>query len=197
MTMTRRALWIVFLAVISSAGIAAAAPQDSAQDKDRAAIAKAVQNYMDSWNSHDVHAVGMSYAEDCDFVNNFRGRDARPSGNGGNVRAVHDRRLQPNESDGESALDPVLEVRCSRSGRGLGDDRREKPGWHFEANAQGDSQSGDDERKRREMAHYHHARARVHEFASDHEPRTDGAACLAASRAVARIVGSRRLRGNN
>ena len=71
MTMTRRALWIVFLAVISSAGIAAAAPQDSAQDKDRAAIAKAVQNYMDSWNSHDVHAVGLSYAEDCDFVNNF------------------------------------------------------------------------------------------------------------------------------
>lgn len=71
MKMTRRALWIVFLAVISSAGIAAAAPQDAAQDKDRAAIAKAVENYMDSWNSHDVHAVGMSYAEDCDFVNNF------------------------------------------------------------------------------------------------------------------------------
>jgi uncharacterized protein (TIGR02246 family) len=71
MKMTWRALWIVFLVVISSARIAAAAPQDSAQDKDRAAIAKSVQTYMDSWNSHDVHAVAMTYTEDCDFVNNF------------------------------------------------------------------------------------------------------------------------------
>jgi uncharacterized protein (TIGR02246 family) len=71
MKMTRRVLWFVFLLVIPSAKIAAAAPQDSAQDKDRGAIAKAVQNYMDSWNSHDVHAVAMTYAEDCDFVNNF------------------------------------------------------------------------------------------------------------------------------
>ncbi len=71
MKMTRRAWWFVFLLVISSARIVAAAPQDSAQDKDRAAIAKSVQNYMDSWNTHDVHAVAMTYTEDCDFVNNF------------------------------------------------------------------------------------------------------------------------------
>jgi uncharacterized protein (TIGR02246 family) len=71
MKMTRRGLWFVLLLVISSAKIAAAAPQDSAQDKDRAAIEKSVQNYMDSWNTHDVHAVAMTYTEDCDFVNNF------------------------------------------------------------------------------------------------------------------------------
>jgi len=71
MKMARRVMWFVLLLAISSARMAAAAPQDAAQDKDRAAIARAVQNYMDSWNSHDVHAVAMSYAEDCDFVNNF------------------------------------------------------------------------------------------------------------------------------
>lgn len=71
MQMTRRELWVVFLLVISSAKIATAAPQDSGQDKDRAAIEKSVQNYMDSWNTHDVHAVAMTYTEDCDFVNNF------------------------------------------------------------------------------------------------------------------------------
>jgi uncharacterized protein (TIGR02246 family) len=71
MKMTRRVLWFGFLLVISSARIAAAAPQDPAQDKDRAAIEGAVQNYMDSWNTHNVHAVAMIYAEDCDFVNNF------------------------------------------------------------------------------------------------------------------------------
>lgn len=60
-----------------------AMPQNSsmgkAEEKDRAAIEKAVQNYMDEWNKHDVHAVAMTYAEDCDFVNNFgtltHGRD--------------------------------------------------------------------------------------------------------------------------
>jgi len=41
------------------------------QDKDRAAITQAVQSYMDMWNKHDVHAVAMTYTEDCDFVNNF------------------------------------------------------------------------------------------------------------------------------
>jgi uncharacterized protein (TIGR02246 family) len=55
--------------------IAAAAQQEA----DRAAIAKAIQNYMDSWNTHDVHAVALLYAVDCDFVNNFgdvtHGRD--------------------------------------------------------------------------------------------------------------------------
>lgn len=67
----RRAFLFLLVLVTSLAGIAVAAPQDSAQDKDRAAIDKSVQKYMDSWNSHDVHAVAMTYAEDCDFVNNF------------------------------------------------------------------------------------------------------------------------------
>lgn len=44
---------------------------NESQDKDRAAITQAVQNYMDMWNKHDVHAVAMTYTEDCDFVNNF------------------------------------------------------------------------------------------------------------------------------
>jgi uncharacterized protein (TIGR02246 family) len=59
---------------ISAGGFAKATPQtvaDPAQDKDRADIAKAVQNYMDSWNRHDVHAVALTYTEDTDFVNNF------------------------------------------------------------------------------------------------------------------------------
>ncbi len=68
----RRVLWFVFLLVISSARLAPAAPQaGGAQDKERAAIEAAIQNYMDSWNTHNVHAVAMIYAEDCDFVNNF------------------------------------------------------------------------------------------------------------------------------
>jgi uncharacterized protein (TIGR02246 family) len=55
-------------------GLAKAGPQnpsDKAQEEDRAALERAVQNYMDQWNKHDVHAVAMAYAEDCDFVNNF------------------------------------------------------------------------------------------------------------------------------
>jgi uncharacterized protein (TIGR02246 family) len=71
MKVTRRVLWLLFVLVISSAMIAAAAPQDSTQEKDRTSIEKSVQTYMDSWNSHNVHAVAMTYAEDCDFVNNF------------------------------------------------------------------------------------------------------------------------------
>jgi uncharacterized protein (TIGR02246 family) len=71
MKMTRRVLLLLLLLVLSSTRIAAAAPQDSGQDKDRAAIEKSVQSYMDAWNTHDVHAVAMTYTEDCDFVNNF------------------------------------------------------------------------------------------------------------------------------
>ena len=44
---------------------------NDSQDKDRTDITQAVQNYMDMWNKHDVHAVAMTYTEDCDFVNNF------------------------------------------------------------------------------------------------------------------------------
>jgi uncharacterized protein (TIGR02246 family) len=83
MRMAQHVLFPLFLClIISSARCATAMPQNAAnpaQDKDRAAIEKAVQNYMDSWNTHDVHAVAMTYAEDCDFVNNFgdvtHGRD--------------------------------------------------------------------------------------------------------------------------
>jgi uncharacterized protein (TIGR02246 family) len=71
MNATRQVWCFVFLLVISSAKIVAAAPQNPGQDNDRAAIEKSVQNYMDAWNTHDVHAVAMTYAEDCDFVNNF------------------------------------------------------------------------------------------------------------------------------
>lgn len=60
---------------VLSCEIAMAMPQSpsagGAQEMDRAAIEKAVQNYMDEWNRHDVHAVAMTYTEDCDFVNNF------------------------------------------------------------------------------------------------------------------------------
>jgi uncharacterized protein (TIGR02246 family) len=58
-----------------SVGFTMAMPQNSsggdAYEKERAAIGKAVQNYMDSWNTHNVHAVAMSYAEDTDFTNAF------------------------------------------------------------------------------------------------------------------------------
>ncbi len=59
---------------VAAAGLTTAAHTRAAndsQDKDRAAITQAVQNYMDMWNKHDVHAVAMTYTEDCDFVNNF------------------------------------------------------------------------------------------------------------------------------
>jgi uncharacterized protein (TIGR02246 family) len=66
---------MMFLAGVAalSWGIAMAMPQNSSAGdaQDRAAIEKAVQNYMDQWNKHDVHAVAMTYTEDCDFVNNF------------------------------------------------------------------------------------------------------------------------------
>lgn len=56
-------------------GLAMAAQHSGAAadslEKDRAAITQAVQNYMDMWNKHDVHAVAMTYTEDCDFVNTF------------------------------------------------------------------------------------------------------------------------------
>lgn len=34
-------------------------------------VEKAVQNYMDAWNTHSAHAVALTYTDDCDFVNNF------------------------------------------------------------------------------------------------------------------------------
>ncbi len=76
MNLSRRISWVVLLLLAAAGGRnAVAAPQDA----DRAAIEKAVQGYMDSWNTHNVHGVAMTYAEDCDFVNNFgdvtHGRD--------------------------------------------------------------------------------------------------------------------------
>ena len=47
-------------------------PQDSAanaQDKDRAAIAQAVANFVNAWNLHDAHAFAMTFTEDADFTN--------------------------------------------------------------------------------------------------------------------------------
>jgi uncharacterized protein (TIGR02246 family) len=69
------AVGLVLSLTTAAAGLAMAA-QDSrgakdSQEKARAAITQAVQNYMDMWNKHDVHAVAMTYSEDCDFVNNF------------------------------------------------------------------------------------------------------------------------------
>jgi uncharacterized protein (TIGR02246 family) len=82
MKLPLRISWLALPLVILSAAMAAASPQNSGgagQDADRATIVKSVQNYMDSWNTHDVHAVAMTYAVDCDFVNNFgdvtHGRD--------------------------------------------------------------------------------------------------------------------------
>jgi len=71
-TVRRVVMRIVSLSILFS-GVAAAPGQNSgdAQEKDRAAIEKAVQNYMDEWNRHDVHQVAMTYTQDCDFVNNF------------------------------------------------------------------------------------------------------------------------------
>jgi uncharacterized protein (TIGR02246 family) len=75
MRMALRVLVFLLLPLaISTSRCVAAMPQTTAnpaQDKDRADIEKAVQNYMDSWNKHDVHAVAMTYTEDTDFINNF------------------------------------------------------------------------------------------------------------------------------
>lgn len=69
-----RFFWIFFLLLIFSANAMPVASQDlseATRDKDRAAIEKAVQNYMDAWNTHDVQAVAMTYTEDTDVFNNF------------------------------------------------------------------------------------------------------------------------------
>jgi uncharacterized protein (TIGR02246 family) len=55
---------------ISTSGPAMAMPQ-AANGPVQDTVEKAVQNYMDAWNTHNVHAVGLTYTEDCDFVNNF------------------------------------------------------------------------------------------------------------------------------
>jgi uncharacterized protein (TIGR02246 family) len=61
--------YVVFWGAIAAAR--AQKPPGSEQEGDRAAIERAVENYMDQWNKHDVHAVAMMYTEDCDFINNF------------------------------------------------------------------------------------------------------------------------------
>jgi uncharacterized protein (TIGR02246 family) len=70
----RRVLRLMLGFGVLCSGVVLARPQNppsNEQGKDRAAIERAVQNYMDQWNKHDVHAVAMTYTEDCDFVNNF------------------------------------------------------------------------------------------------------------------------------
>lgn len=63
--------WICLFVFCCAISRASAAPQGSMGDPDRAAIEKAVQNYMDSWNRHDVKAVVMTYTEDTDVTNAF------------------------------------------------------------------------------------------------------------------------------
>jgi uncharacterized protein (TIGR02246 family) len=76
--LTRAASSMVLLLLclaISPIGSATPPPQDSPSAselaKERVAIAAAVQNYMDSWNKHDVQAVAQTYTEDTDLINNF------------------------------------------------------------------------------------------------------------------------------
>jgi len=70
-----RIFLLLLCLAISPTSFATPMPQDpaaaGAQEKDRAAIAAAVQNYMDSWNKHDVQAVALTYTEDTDLINNF------------------------------------------------------------------------------------------------------------------------------
>jgi len=76
MRMAQRVLFCFLLAcfllslAISSSRYTAAMPQ-TATGPVQDTIEKAVQNYMDAWNTHSVHAVALTYTEDCDFVNNF------------------------------------------------------------------------------------------------------------------------------
>ncbi len=171
MRMAQHALFSLFLClIISSARCATAWPQaaaNPAQDKDRAAIEKAVQNYMDSWNTHDVHAVAMTYAEDCDFVNNFgdvtHGRDGMEKTFGPFMTGA----VQRDESNGHGPQHPLPEARRGGGGRGLGDDGREKSGWQRAAHAQRHSQFDHDETGRRIVAHHHHARPRIYQHAAD------------------------------
>ncbi len=47
-------------------------PQNASDDshqKDRAAIARTVVNFVDAWNKHDAHAFAMTFTEDADFTN--------------------------------------------------------------------------------------------------------------------------------
>jgi len=64
---------VFLMGVVISCGTSAIAlPQNQpASSPVQDAIERAVQNYMDLWNKHDVHAVAMTYTEDCDFINNF------------------------------------------------------------------------------------------------------------------------------
>ena len=74
MQMRGRVLLLIFSLCALFSGVRAALAQNPpahTQDEGRAAIEKAVQNYMDQWNKHDVRAVAMAYTEDCDFINNF------------------------------------------------------------------------------------------------------------------------------
>ena len=70
----RRISMLISTLTLLLTGVAMAKAQtlsSDTEDKDRTAIKKVVQTYMDEWNKHDVHAVAMTSTEDCDFVNNF------------------------------------------------------------------------------------------------------------------------------
>jgi uncharacterized protein (TIGR02246 family) len=57
---------------ISSTRFAVAMPQNSAPDaheKDHAAIAQTVANFVGAWNIHDAHAFASTFTDDADFTN--------------------------------------------------------------------------------------------------------------------------------
>ncbi len=72
MQKVRLALLFFLCLGIASGRFALAMPQNSAVDaheKDRAAIAQTVANFVSAWNLHDAHAFAATFTEDADFTN--------------------------------------------------------------------------------------------------------------------------------
>jgi len=72
MQAAQRTLLFLLCVVIVSGTLASAMPQDSAADaheKDRAAIAQTVADFVSAWNTHDAHAFAATFTEDADFTN--------------------------------------------------------------------------------------------------------------------------------
>ena len=160
------------------APIAGGAPQNS-QDADRAAIDKAVQGYMDSWNTHNVHASGDDVHGGLRLRQQFWRRDAWPRGmektfgpfmtgvysethQTGNVKSI--RFLKPDVA----AVDVDWEMTGAKNQDGTV--RPTRKGLHsliMTKQADGSWLIADD------------ARARIHGDASDHKSRAAGTAACA------------------
>jgi uncharacterized protein (TIGR02246 family) len=72
MKATKRVIVALIWFAISSARFAVAMPQNSAPDaheKDRAAIAQTVANFVSAWNIHNAHAFAATFTDDADFTN--------------------------------------------------------------------------------------------------------------------------------